>query len=201
MADFLSLLLGIPALIKDFNGGTTAPYRSQQEDLAAQQAQYAQAAANPSSPLYQQTYGRYQNQNKGNLAQVIAEAQGQNRLNSRMGRTPLFSQDRGGEQLFRAMMQQYQGMGAQSDQQTQAALTNAGRLNNAGQAAYGAITPSTASANSAQLSGYKQIYNMFNPQASAQPTPQTTPQNYSSTNLSLMPQPPNRNSSLFSGLF
>lgn len=163
MADFLSLLMGIPSLMSAFNGATTDPYRAQQEKIAAQQYKYAQAAGDPSNPLYQKTYQQYQGQNKLNLAQVIAEAQGQNRMSQQNGRTPLFAEGRGGETLFRQLMQGYQGMGAQSDTQTRAALTGAAGINQQAQNQYGYITPNATAANSAQLSGYNQLYNMFKP--------------------------------------
>lgn len=199
MADFLSLLMGIPSLMQDFSGGTTAPYMAQQQALAQQQARYAAAAGNPNDPLYKQLFEKYQTQNRMNLADVINEAQGQNRMNASMGRVPLFNNERGSENVFRNLMQGYQSAGAQSDTQTQAALRGAGQLNNASQAAYGAMTPSTASANSAQLSGYKQLYNMLGGQSSAMPQQQAPPQ-ASSTGLSLQKQQ-NPYSSLFSGLF
>lgn len=164
MADFLSLLLGIPSLISSFNGSTTSPYQKQQEQLAGQQAQYAQALANPQSPLYQQTFNKYQDQNKASLAEVITQAQAKNRLASKTGRTPLFSQDRGGEQLFRAMMQQYQGMGAQSDTQARGALKDAAGVGQQAQNQYGYITPNTVAANKQQLIGYGGIRDLLNSQ-------------------------------------
>lgn len=197
MADLLSLLVGIPSLMADFNGSTTSPYQGQQQALAEQQARYAQAAGNPDNPLYKKTYDRYQNQNRMNLADVIAEAQGQNRLASSMGRTPLFNQERGGENLFRTMVQQYQGMGAQSDQQTQAALRGAGQLNNAAQAAYGAITPTTAAANKQQLYGYGGIADLLRGK-SAQTL--QAPAQTSDTGIPLQKKN-DSTSSLFSGLF
>lgn len=197
MADLLSLLMGVPALMHAFGGAESSPYRQQQEALAAQQAQYANAAAHPNSPLYQQTYQRYQGQNRRNLADVISEAQGQNRMASGMGRTPLFNAERGGENIFRNLIQGYQGMGAQSDQQTQAALRGAGQLNNASQAAYGAMTPSTAAGNAQQLSGYKQLYNMMGGQGQ---TAQQVPPQTSDTGIPLQKQT-NPYSSIFSGLF
>lgn len=164
MADFLSLLTAIPALIHDFSGAESDPYQKQREQLAQQQQQYAQAASNPNNPLYKNLYGQYQDQNKLNLAQVIAEAQGQNRLNSRMGRTPLFSNERGGENLFRSLMQGYQGVGAQSDQQTRQALLGSAGINNSAQAAYSSMTPNAAKANAQQLSGFQGIANLLSPQ-------------------------------------
>lgn len=164
MADFLSLISSIPALMQAFGGGTTDPYRQQQEALASQQAQYAQAAANPNSDIYKGIYNKYQNQNHMNLASAIAEAQGQNRMNANMGRLPLLSQERGGENLFRAMTQNYQDSSAQSDTQTRAALTSAANIGQQAQTQYKDISPFAQSANSAQLSGFNMINNMLKPQ-------------------------------------
>lgn len=159
--DFLSLLMSIPSLMHDFSGAETAPYQPQQEQLAANQSALAAAQTDPNNPLYKKIYGQYQDQNKQNLAQVIAESQGQNRLNSGMGRTPLFSQERGGEGLFRQLMQGYQGMGVQSDQQARQALTAAAGGTQQALGSYNAITPTTAKANAQQLSGYQGIYDLL----------------------------------------
>jgi len=201
MADFLSLLLGIPSLISNFNGSTTSPYQKQQEQLAAQQAQYAQALANPQSQMYQQTYNKYQDQNKANLAQVIAEAQGQNRLASSMGRTPLFSQGRGGETLFRSLMQGYQNSGAQSDQQTRGALKDAAGVGQQAQNQYEYITPNTARANTAQLEGYKGIYNLLSPQQGGGGGYLQDGAPMQQGNITWNTPRRDPNSSLFSGLF
>lgn len=162
MADFLSLISAIPSLISNFSGGTTAPYNKEQEQLAARQNQISQALMEgPQNQLYQNIYGQYQQQNRNNLAQTIAEAQGQNRMNSNMGRTPLFSQERGGENIFRTLMQQYQNQGVQADQQTRAALQGAAGPTLQGLAGYNAITPTKVAANKQENIGYQNIYDLL----------------------------------------
>lgn len=157
MADFLSLLLGLPSVISNFSG-SASPYTREQEQLSARMAQYAQASADPTNPLYQQTYNKFQDQNKANLAQVIAEAQGQNRMANQMGRTPLFSQGRGGETLFRSLMQGYQNSGAQSDQQTRASLKDASGQTGQALAGYNSASPFKALKNYQQdVMGYEGI--------------------------------------------
>lgn len=159
--DLLSMLTSIPGLISDFSG-SSQPYRKQQEQLAGQQQQISGALAQgPGNPLYQQLYGQYQQQNKNNMAQMIAEAQGQNRMNSNMGRTPLFSQERGSENIFRQMMQQYQGMGAQSDQQTRGALGQAMGASGQAGTAYNQLTPYSNMQTAQGLQGYKDIYSLL----------------------------------------
>lgn len=159
--DLLSLLTSVPGLISDFSG-SSQPYRKQQEQLAGQQQQISGALAQgPANPLYQQLYGQYQQQNKSNMAQMIAEAQGQNRMNANMGRTPLFSNERGSENIFRTMMQQYQNMGAQSDQQTRGALTQAMGASGQAGGAYNQLTPYSNMQTAQQLQGPKDIYQLL----------------------------------------
>lgn len=162
MTDFLSLISSIPSLISDFSGGTTAPYQKQQQQLAGQQQQISQAMLQgPSNPLYQSIFGQYKQQNANNLASTIAEAQGQNRMNANLGRTPLFSNERGSENIFRNVVQQQQGAGLQADQQTRAALGQAGTSSLQGLAGYNSINNSTAGANAQQLKGYQSIYDLM----------------------------------------
>jgi len=160
-ADFLSLIGAIPALISDFSGGTSAPYQKQQEQIAARQNQLSQALTDTNNPLYQQLYGQYKQQNQNNMASMIAEAQGQNRMNAAMGRVPLFNNERGSENIFRAMMQQGQNAGVQADQQTRQALSQAMGGNQMAQGQYGQISPYTQSANAQQLSGFQGIANLL----------------------------------------
>lgn len=192
--DFLSLLTAIPSLMQDFGGGTSAPYLKQQKALADQQQQISQALTQgPSNPLYQQMYGQYKQQGQNQLGQGIAELQAQNRLNTNMGRTPLFNQERGGEQLFRNLMQGYQNVGTQADQQTRGNLMQASQATNAGLGAYGNTSRFAQNANSAQLSGYNTIYNLLKGGSGTTPQnqgAQTTgsynlPQNYAQQ---MMPQ-------------
>lgn len=165
-ADFLSLIGAIPTLMHNFSGSESAPYRKQQEQIAQRQNQLSQAMTDTNNPLYQQIYGQYKQQNQNNLAQVIAEAQGQNRMNAGMGRLPLFNQERGSENIFRNLMQGYQNQGTQADQQTRQALGQAMYGNQAAQGQYNTISPYGQAANAQQLSGYNLISNMLggNPQ-------------------------------------
>lgn len=162
MTDFLSLIGAIPSLISDFSGNTTAPYQKQQQQLAGQNQQISQALAQgPNNPLYQQIYGQYKQQNANNMASQIAEAQGQNRMNANMGRTPLFSNERGSENIFRTLMQQQQGASVQADQQTRQALQGAAGTGLQGLVGYNSITPSTIAANKGQNQGYQSISDML----------------------------------------
>lgn len=152
--DFLSLIGAIPGLIDAFGKKESSPYQKQQEQIASQQNQLSQALMQgPSNPLYQQMYGQYKQQNQSNLADVIAQAQGQNRMNSAMGRTPLFNNERGSENIFRTLAQNYQNQGVQADQQTRQGLQQAMGGNQAAQMQYQAITPTTAYGNSQTLNG------------------------------------------------
>lgn len=168
--DFLSLISAVPALIHSFQGKESAPYRGEQEALASRQAQYADAMAHPESQMYQDIYKQYSQKNKYNIAEVIAEAQRQNRMNSRNGRTPLFSQDRGGEQLFRAMMQQYQGADVAANEAARTNLQSAAGLNRDASNTYIGITPTTARANAQQLSGYSGVSDLLKQFMGQQPS-------------------------------
>lgn len=103
-------------------------------NLPKQQAKYYQpynntidAMTNTSNPMYQQIYSQQKQQGQQNLAEAIAEMSRQNRKLSALGRTPLFSQERGGETQFRGLTQGYQ------DNQNQAATRTQGILGNAAQ--------------------------------------------------------------------
>lgn len=162
MADFLSLIGAIPGLISDFGGGTSAPYRKQQEQLAQQQHGISQALTQgPANQLYQQLYGQYREQGANQLGQGVAEIQAQNRMNSSLGRTPLLNNERGSENIFRNIMQGYQGLGTQADQQTRQALGGAMYGTNAAATDYNNASKFGAAANSQQLTGYNTIYNLL----------------------------------------
>jgi hypothetical protein len=81
------------------------------------------------NPLYQQLYGQFKQQGQQNIAQNLQMMEGRNRTLSAMGRTPLFSPERGGEEVFRQMM-----MGNQ-DAQNNASQQALGQIQNAYSAA------------------------------------------------------------------
>lgn len=171
-SDPLSLISSIPSLMSLFGGGTTAPYQQQQEQLAGRQNQISQALTDTNNPLYQQLYGQYKQQNQNNLASTIAEAQGQNRMNANLGRVPLFNQERGSENIFRTLTQGMQNQGVQADQQTRAALAQAGGQTLGGLQGYNSINNTTANANKAQNLGFQGIYDLLrgnNSQTTQQP--------------------------------
>lgn len=162
MSGLLSLLTAIPGLMNAFGGGTTMPYQRQQEQIAGRQNQISQALTDTNNPLYQQLYGQYKAQNQANMADTISQLQGQNRMNASMGRVPLFNQERGGENIFRALMQQSQNGGVQADQQTRNYLMGGLQGGASALGGYNAITPYAKQANASQLSGYQGIYDLLN---------------------------------------
>lgn len=83
------------------------------------------AMQDPSSAKYQQIYGQQRLQGQQNLAETIAELTRQNRKLAMMGRVPLFNEERGGEQQFRALTQGYQDVQNRAANQTQGILGNA----------------------------------------------------------------------------
>lgn len=189
MADFLSLLTAIPSLMADFSGSTSDPYADQKKQLAGRMAQISAAQTDTSNPLYKQLYGQYQDQNRQNMAQTIAESQAQNRMATANGRTPLFSPERGGETLFRNLMQGYQGLNTQADAQTRQALSTAlGGTNSTGNF-FNQITPGAAKTNTQQLSGFQGISDILRNLTSGQKNSANTvtqaPQGYQSPYASL----------------
>lgn len=116
-----SLLQFIPAfqsLMKGMNN-------TSQKTTAAQLSNVNNAMVNPNNPLYQQMYGQYRQQGQQQLGESISQMEGQNRMLSAMGRTPLFSPERQGEMTFRAQAGMGPQIGIQAQQQTQQALQNA----------------------------------------------------------------------------
>jgi hypothetical protein len=111
MADFLSLISAVPQLTSLFSGSTTDPNKKQKKQVSA-------ALSDTTNPLYQQLYKQYRQQGTEALGKGISEVQAQNRLATRMGRTPLLSQERGGETLFRQLMSGYQTAGNNAASQT-----------------------------------------------------------------------------------
>lgn len=83
------------------------------------------ASINPDNPIYRRLLMQRRGAGQRNLSEVIAEAQRQNRKASQMGRTPLFSAERGGEELFRNLSRGYMDIQDQADADTQNILGNA----------------------------------------------------------------------------
>jgi len=163
MAGILDLISFVPTLMSAFSGDTSAPYRKQQEEQARRMSEYSAALADTDNPLYKKLYGQYRQQNQQSIAEVIAEAQRQNRMAQRLGRAPLFSQDRGSENIFRAMIQQQQQAGAQADQQTRDSLKNALAGSGATSQVYAReLSPYTALANKQRLGGFYNIADYLN---------------------------------------
>lgn len=90
---------------------------------AGQYLQPAQNTANAmvdiNSPEYQHLYEQNRQQGQQNLADQIQQFSAANRKLSALGRTPLFAQERGGEQTFRQMLLGGQQVDAQAANQTQ----------------------------------------------------------------------------------
>lgn len=111
---FLNLLSAIPSLITQFRGTEENPAEkyaqqmmAQQQGLAGEITNMARARTDPNNPMYQALYKEERGRGQQDLARVIAEAQAQNRMATRLGRTPLFDPARGGETQFRALMGNY----------------------------------------------------------------------------------------------
>jgi len=117
-----SLLQAIPAIQAGFKGNNIAP----QQQSTAQLQQISDALMNPDNPLYQKLYGQNKQLLQQNEGNALSQAEGQNRMLSAMGRTPLFSPERNGEVAFRTMIQNQGQAGLQAQNQTENQLGNAG---------------------------------------------------------------------------
>lgn len=83
------------------------------------------AYQNPNSKTYQNIYNQQRLQGQQNLAESIAEIGRQNRVLTRMGRSPLLDNERGGETIWRNLMQGYQQNQNQAAANTYDILGNA----------------------------------------------------------------------------
>lgn len=120
-----SLMTAIPSVLQGFGAIGNNSGNNTLNTLGNNQANLSNAMTNTSNPLYQQMYGQEKAQNMSNLTGALNMMQGQNRMQSAMGRTPLFAVGRGGEQNFRQLMQGYQNQDLTAQNQTRAALAQA----------------------------------------------------------------------------
>lgn len=118
-----SLLQFLPSFISLMKGMNNTT----QKNTAAQLSNVNNAMTNPNNPLYQQMYGQYKQQGQQALGENISQIEGQNRMLSAMGRSPLFSPERQGEASFRAQAAAGPQIAIQAGQQAQQALANAAR--------------------------------------------------------------------------
>jgi len=123
-----SLAESIPSLMYNFKGINTKNGAGILDKLN----QVNNARMDINDPMYQQIYGQQKQQGQQNLAESIQEMVNQNRRLSALGRTPLFSQERGGETLFRGLNKGY------LDVQNQAAGNTQNILGSAAQGLQGA---------------------------------------------------------------
>lgn len=97
--------------------------------LPGQQQRYFQPAynatnamGNPDNPLYKKIYGQKRQAGQQNLAESIAELTKQNRKLQSLGRSPLLDNERGGEAIFRNLMQGYQDVQNKAANDTESTL-------------------------------------------------------------------------------
>lgn len=115
MANLLTALIqAIPAMQAGFKGKNT---KSQKRTLGQMQ-QLADAQINMDNPLYQRLYGQNRDAMQADMAATVAEIGRQNRKLMSMGRNPLLSSERGGEQVFRNLMLGSQDVGERARMNT-----------------------------------------------------------------------------------
>lgn len=124
MASLLDFLMGNQPSAPQSIASALPFYNLPKKQMAFFQPAFNMSAAaiDPSSPEYQRLYGQKRQQGQQNLAEVIAEAQRQNRKASLLGRTPLFSNERGGEEIFRNLNRGYQDVQNQAATDTEQLL-------------------------------------------------------------------------------
>lgn len=115
LLDFLPLLLKtVPAVKTQMQGKNTAA----QQAIMAQMNNLTDASINPENATYKSLLTSNTNSDRGNLAATIAELQAQNRKATMAGQAPLLDQERGGESVFRNLIQGQQQIGDQARTQT-----------------------------------------------------------------------------------
>lgn len=120
-----SLMTAIPSILQGFGAMGNNGGNNTLNTLGGNSANLSNALTNTNNPLYQQIYGQERQQNMSNLAGGLNMMQGQNRLQSAMGRVPLFAQGRGGEEAFRGLMNGYQNADLQAQQQARSSIGQA----------------------------------------------------------------------------
>lgn len=116
----------VPALMQ-----AKSAFKGPQVQQTKQLGNISNALVNPQNPLYQQLYGQNKQNNLSSLSQAITEMENHNRNLAANGRVPLFNPERGGEQAFRALAQQYQGNDQQARDQTIKQLMSGGAVTEA----------------------------------------------------------------------
>jgi hypothetical protein len=120
MANILSSLVqAIPAILTGFEGRNN----KKQKAVTNQATSAAQASIDPNSAQFQNLYNTNRASSQQDLASTIAEISRQNRKAVTMGRSPLLSQERGGETIFRGLMGAQAGLGDQARRLTFDQLT------------------------------------------------------------------------------
>lgn len=109
---------GVQAAQKGVNLGPNAQTVSNMQQIGA-------AETNQNNPLFQSMLQANKQTGDTQLGRTISQLQGQNRLAQSMGQNPLLSQERGGESIFRNLMQGQEDVANQAVGQTYGQLGQA----------------------------------------------------------------------------
>ncbi len=85
-----------------------------QHSLAGEIANLSRVQYQPNNQIFRDLYNEESGYGRRNLADAIAEIGRQNRMQNRLGRTPLLDRERGGESVFRNLMSGYQNVQQQA---------------------------------------------------------------------------------------
>ena len=118
------------------------------------------AMQDPNSQQFQNIYSQQREMGQQNLAESVAELVRQNRKQNRLGRTPLFSPERGGETLFRGVNKGYQDVQNQARNQTYDILGNTAKLQQMQAQQMGATAASKAGQKSSLLGALTKLFGL-----------------------------------------
>lgn len=201
-----TLLRTIPAVQQGMKGVNLGPSAQTVSNIN----QLSQAETNQNSPLFQSMLMQNKQQGQSNLADTIAQIQAQNRLATSSGQSPLLSQERGSEGIFRNLIQGQQAVGNQAVAQTYGQIQQAqqglnsslGAQNGLANAQY-ANTQKKTAAYGTIGDALQGIFGLGNKQNQSQSQPETinwnqggnstigTPQNYTMPNYNYNTSNPN----------
>lgn len=131
------------------------------QDIATQISQLGRAQYDTNDPLYQRTYETERGQGMMDLASAISEMSRQNRMATRLGRTPLFSPERGGEMQFRALTKGYQDVQSQARARAREILGVGQQAAGRTFGAYGTLTAAQDQNKKKKVAGISNIADML----------------------------------------
>lgn len=188
-----TLLRTIPTVQQGMKGVNLGPSAQTVSDIN----QLAKAQTNQNSPLFQSMLMQNKQQGQSDLAATIAQIQAQNRLATSSGQSPLLSQERGSEDIFRNLIQGQQAVGNQAVGQTYGQIQQAQQGLNASLGAQNGLANAQFANTQKKTAAYgtigdalQGIFGLGNKQTTPAQTPSVMPQttpayNYNNSNYTM----------------